>query len=267
MVFAGLAGAATLSSGWSTAGSAVPASCAGASSFWRRPAAVAIGAIGMDVAVHPPYTTHPRPDATLAEFGIVALIVFFAACAAANRAMPRNRSAAARATTGQTPMSRRVASLEAAATRSMSTMRRVALHTVLSLAGIAVLAAWWMDHRGGEVNAVISHARCSWSPGRLGDVVITGTVCRPSSRTRDFELMWHVSLPGLDDQVHDGGSVVLAAGGSRHFWMDQQASTFRIRAWNPIQSLWRRRAVIHAERRGLAGSRGLARNGDPAGLL
>ena len=66
-------------------------------------AAVAIGAIGMDVAVHPPYTTHPRPDATLAEFGIVALIVFFAACAAANRAMPRNRSAAARATTGSDP--------------------------------------------------------------------------------------------------------------------------------------------------------------------
>jgi hypothetical protein len=66
-------------------------------------AAVAIGAIGMDVAVHPPYTTHPRPDATLAEYAVVALIVFLAACAAANRAMPRNRSAAARATTGSDP--------------------------------------------------------------------------------------------------------------------------------------------------------------------
>jgi hypothetical protein len=64
-------------------------------------AAVAIGAVGMDVAVHPPYIRHPRPDTTLAEFGVVALAVFLGACMAANRAMPRNRSA--RATTGSDP--------------------------------------------------------------------------------------------------------------------------------------------------------------------
>jgi hypothetical protein len=65
-------------------------------------AAVAIGAAGMDVAVHPPYTTHPRPDTTLAEYAAAAaLIVFLAACMAANRAMPRNHSA--RATTGSDP--------------------------------------------------------------------------------------------------------------------------------------------------------------------
>jgi hypothetical protein len=66
-------------------------------------AAVAIGAVGMDVAVHPPYATNPRPETTLAGYAAIALIVFLGACMAANRAMPRNRSAAARATTGSDP--------------------------------------------------------------------------------------------------------------------------------------------------------------------
>ena len=63
-------------------------------------AAVGIGAVGMDVAVHPPYATNPRPDTTLAEFAAVALIVFVAACMAANRAMPRNRSAREKTVSG-----------------------------------------------------------------------------------------------------------------------------------------------------------------------
>jgi MFS family permease len=64
-------------------------------------AGVAIGAIGMDVAVHAPYAANPRPEGTLAEFAAVALVVFLGACAAANRAMPRDRLA--RATTGSDP--------------------------------------------------------------------------------------------------------------------------------------------------------------------
>jgi hypothetical protein len=64
-------------------------------------AAVAIGAVGMDIAVHPPYATHPRPEGTLAEFALAALIVFLGACTAANRAMPRDRPA--RGKTGSDP--------------------------------------------------------------------------------------------------------------------------------------------------------------------
>ena len=51
-------------------------------------AAVAIGAWGVNIAVHPPYTDG-RPDGTVAAFAGVALLVFLAACMAANRAMPR----------------------------------------------------------------------------------------------------------------------------------------------------------------------------------
>ncbi|MGH3075182.1 MAG: hypothetical protein ACRDQC_09655, partial [Gaiellales bacterium] len=51
-------------------------------------AAVAIGAWGLNIAVHPPYTDG-RPDGTVAAFAGVALLVFLAACMAANRAMPR----------------------------------------------------------------------------------------------------------------------------------------------------------------------------------
>ena len=96
--------------------------------------------------------------------------------------------------------------------------------TVLSIAGIVVVAAWWVDHRRGEVNGVISDVRCSWSPERIDDVVITGTVRNPSSRSRDFELTGHVSLPGALDQRLGGGSLVLAAHGSRRFSIEQRAS-------------------------------------------
>jgi hypothetical protein len=38
-----------------------------------------------------------------------------------------------------------------------------------------------MEYADGQVNAVISDVRCSWTPERLGDVVVIGRVTNPSS--------------------------------------------------------------------------------------
>jgi hypothetical protein len=88
------------------------------------------------------------------------------------------------------------------------------------IAAVAFVVSW-RSSGSHEVNAVITGVHCRWSPLRLGDVEIGGKAHNPSSRSRDFSLTPHLSLPGLGDQTGGIGDETfwMPAGGAYHFWI------------------------------------------------